>query len=193
MPYSNDFTEFSGGTRLAGYLSPDGSNNAYKISHSGGVTYSYNPTNTRTTDTRTIWARTVTGTGLIHLCSFNGNSNNLFTITEEWQRFQVIGYTSVGADAFYAADFRGSSTLTEIIVWGAQAENIAGANATSNIFTDGASETRFADVVSINTSTISGTITSITETIGGVDQTPITTIPATYTIPTGNINKITME
>ena len=36
-------------------------------------------------------------------------------------------------------------------------------------------------------------ITEIIETIDGVDQTPITVIPATYTIPFGNINKIIMN
>jgi hypothetical protein len=33
-------------------------------------------------------------------------------------------------------------------------------------------------------------LTSITETIDGVAQTPVTVIPATYTISTGNINKV---
>ena len=49
------------------------------------------------------------------------NRNNLFTITDQWQRFELTGYISTGADNFYAVDFRGSSNLSEVILWGAQA------------------------------------------------------------------------
>jgi len=62
--------------------------------------------------------------------------------------------------------------------------------ATSYIKTTGTSVTKAADVISVTTP---AEVTSITETIGGVEQTPITVIPTTYQIPNGLINKIIME
>ena len=64
-----------------------------------------------------------------------------------------------------------------------------GTEATSYIPTNGVTETRLADNISLPT--LAG-VTSITETIDGVEQTPITTIPTTYSLPVGNINKVTM-
>ena len=51
-------------------------------------------------------------------------------------------------------------------------------------------QTRTADTANLNLTSF--TLTSITETIGGVEQSPITVIPSTYTIPFGKINKIIM-
>tara|TARA_R110000851_G_scaffold320093_1_gene484791 strand:- start:10 stop:810 length:801 start_codon:yes stop_codon:yes gene_type:complete len=62
---------------------------------------------------------------------------------------------------------------------------------TSYIPTSGAIATRLADVATLDLTPFA--VTSIIETIGGVDQTPITTIPSSYTIPQGNINKIIIE
>tara|TARA_R110002153_G_scaffold270127_1_gene436298 strand:- start:141 stop:836 length:696 start_codon:yes stop_codon:yes gene_type:complete len=178
-------------TLTSGYLDPSGNYTAWKVS---GNSYLYaEPGQTSTTGTRSIWARTVSGTGDVHLCSHNSNSNSLFSLTTTWKRFDVRSANSTGGHLFYGVDFRGSSTLSEVIIWEAQSEVINGDAPTSNITTVNGSATRFADVVSINTSSITGTISSITETIDGVDQTPITTIPATYTMPTGNINKIIMQ
>ena len=59
----------------------------------------------------------------------------------------------------------------------------------SYIPTNGTTVTRLADDISVPTP---AGVTAITETIDGVDQTPITTIPTTYTLPVGNINKVTM-
>ena len=61
--------------------------------------------------------------------------------------------------------------------------------ASSYIPTNGSTVTRLADNISVPTP---AGVTSITETIDGVDQTPITTIPATYSLPVGNINKVKM-
>ena len=55
--------------------------------------------------------------------------------------------------------------------------------------TNGTAVTRLADV--IKTTPPIGT-TQIIETINGIEQTPITTIPAEYTMPVGRINKIRM-
>jgi len=74
-----------------------------------------------------------------------------------------------------------------IYIWGAQLEESS--TASSYIPTNGTTVTRLADNISVPTP---AGVTSITETIDGVEQTPITTIPTTYSLPVGNINKVTM-
>ena len=78
-------------------------------------------------------------------------------------------------------------TISGIYMWGAQLEQ--GTEASSYIPTNGTTVTRLADNISVPTP---AGVTSITETIDGVDQTPITTIPTTYSLPVGNINKVKM-
>ena len=72
-------------------------------------------------------------------------------------------------------------------VWGAQLEQAS--TASSYIPTNGTTVTRLADNISVPTP---AGVTSITETKNGVEQTPITTIPTTYSLPVGNINKVKM-
>jgi hypothetical protein len=83
--------------------------------------------------------------------------------------------------------YQGDGT-SGLYAWGAQLEQQS--YATSYIPTNGAANTRLQDIATIDLSGFS--LTSITETINGVDQTPITIIPSTYTIPSGRINKIIM-
>jgi hypothetical protein len=134
-------------TQNAG-ISPDGLNNATLFSGAGGYsTNTYNGSNVLT-HSRSIWAKTVSGTGTASLCAFNGNANSLFTITNEWQRFTLTGYSSTGGAFFYAVDFR-AGNLSQILLWGAQAE--VGSYATSYIPTLGSAVTRNADLIgSIN-------------------------------------------
>ena len=112
-----------------GYLAPDGTYGAVKFScdlADKGIAYATIGANNSTmpTDARSIYARTVSGTGTTSLCSYHDNTNNIFTITEEWQRFEVLGTTTtVGESNFYAVDFRlGTTTLTEVILWAPQSE-----------------------------------------------------------------------
>ena len=148
VTYSEDFSQFVAGnvTIEAGYSSPDGGNNAYKVTRVSGTSPSISlNTSLSSTETRTIWARTTNGTGDVNLCSYYQNTNNLFTITEEWQRFEVNGTTtSAGESNFYAVDFRGSTTITEVIIWGAMAEQQS--YSTSYIPTNGAASTRLQDI-----------------------------------------------
>jgi len=77
--------------------------------------------------------------------SYYLNTNNLFTITEEWQRFELTGTTTGAGGTHFYIDFRDSSqTLSEFIVWGGQSEEAT--YATSYIPTSGSTVTRNQDI-----------------------------------------------
>ena len=150
LTYSEAFSQWSNVstvTLTSGQLAPDGTLGATKISGTLGLSSIYLPSSTSTTATRSIYARTVSGTGTARLTSYYSNTNNLFTLTEEWQRFELTGSSSTGATNFYI-DFRDTSqTLNEFIIWGGQSEELS--YATSYIPTSGSSVTRNHDVCSI--------------------------------------------
>jgi len=170
VTYSEDFSDASwtneglGTTPIleTGYLAPDGTNNAFKISNANQDSFWYTiPSVIGSSTTRTIYARTTSGTGTAQLCSHNSNTNNTFTITEQWQRFEINAVTSaIGQVSFYAVDFRGSGTLSEIILWGANATNDQD-YATSYIPSNGSQVTRNQDVC-----TNGGSLASINSTEG---------------------------
>jgi len=85
----------------------------------------------------------------------------------------------------YTADYIGTGKY--FIAYGFQTEE---GELSSYIPTNGATKTRLADDISVATP---AGVTSITETKNGVEQTPITTIPATYSLPVGDINKVKMQ
>ena len=144
MLYSEDFSQYDvvgDITREGGYLAPDGTYTAYKVSGDGAVYYSGL---VASTSARSIYARSVSGTGTAQLLSHHSNTNNTFTLTDQWQRFELNSTPGI-SNNFYAVDFRGGETLDEIIIWGANATDDQ-TYATSYIKTEGSAVTRIADV-----------------------------------------------
>ena len=129
LTYSEDFSEsewHKGGspTLESGYLAPDGTMTAYKITIGTAVTHIADQFVQTTSDrkTKSLWARTVSGTGIVTLLNYFGENNSQYTLTEEWQRFEVSGTLSSN-EHFYLVDFRhATNSLNEVIVWGAQLE-----------------------------------------------------------------------
>ena len=129
LTYSEDFSEsewHKGGspTLESGYLAPDGTMTAYKITVGTATTHIADQFVQTTSDrkTKSLWARTVSGTGIVTLLNYFGENNSQYTLTEEWQRFEVSGTLSSN-EHFYLVDFRhANNSLNEVIVWGAQLE-----------------------------------------------------------------------
>ena len=124
---------------LANSKSPYSANT--KISNANQNSFWFSATTIGSSDSRSIYARTVSGTGTAQLLSHNTNTNNTFNLTEEWQRFEVSTTTSgTGNTSYYAVDFRGGGTLDELLIWGAQAEQQS--QATAYIKSDGIAAVR---------------------------------------------------
>lgn len=146
LTYSNDFssaywskTDITLATSAV--ISPAGIPDATKIT-SGGAGLLYRSVGADG-DTKSIYARTVAGTGSVSLLKSNYIAESLFDLTEEWKRFDLTVDTSEGGGSFfYAVDFRGASTLTEVLIW--QADLVALPFPTSPIYTEGTPVTRAA-------------------------------------------------
>ena len=126
IEYSEDFSDGywdnAGVTLDSGYLAPDGTMSAYKlsadVSGSGSVNNLFSGIGSYY---RSIWAKTTSGTGTVALMTRHDSTGSGFTITNEWQRFSINSADSL-ADYFYVVDFR-AGNLDEVILWGAQLED----------------------------------------------------------------------
>ena len=146
VTYSEDFSQWGTlGTDVVEYVStlqnPDGLLGGYKVKGSG----IYLSASLSATTQRSIYARSVSGSGDVQLMTHNSNTNNVFTLTEQWQRLDLNSVTSSTGETNFYIDLRGASTtLSELYVWGAMAET--GSYPTSYIPTSGTSTTRIKDV-----------------------------------------------
>jgi len=148
VTYSENFSQWNtlsanAATYISDLVNPDGSVGGYKISGDGV----YLPTSLSATTQRSIYARSVSGSGEVQLMTHNSNTNNVFTLTEEWQRFDLNSVTSATGQSFFYIDLRGASTiLSEFYVWGAQATNDQSYVTSYIPSNSGSSTTRTADV-----------------------------------------------
>ena len=137
-------------------LSPDGTNNAYRLQASAGGTnvadYSLLQqtfSNTTVSPTSSVWVKSNTGAPQdFYYRIYGTDQTSTFQATTEWQRFSITSpqpntlYFTIGA--------RGTATGTsavDILIYGPQLEE--GSFPTSYIPTSGATATRSADIASI--------------------------------------------
>ena len=143
ITYSEDFSQWSNisdVTLEGGFPSPDGGNNAYKVTKNGGNAHIAGYSGINTNNHKSIWARTTNGTGQIML--MNSITSQQYSLTDKWQRFNI---EHSGGNWFYGVDFRNASvTLTEVLIYGAQLEQKS--FSTSYIPTSGATSTRLQDI-----------------------------------------------
>lgn len=104
-------------------IAPDGSKTAVRaISGGGGSDYLYRDAVASDGQIKSIYARTVSGTGTVGLLDFNGTPRSEASLTEEWQRFELpVNTADTGGANFYLVDFR-VGTLDEVLIWGPQLE-----------------------------------------------------------------------
>ena len=199
IPYSNNFIIAWANKNLltidnTEILDPDGNNTASLFNASDSASYVYETFSViaETTYTFSFYVKQGASTGNKFGIYDNSNSafinqNIPYNTTSEWVRVTNTFTTPIGCISIRAYILRNLTTPGTFSVFGAQLEKAS--TVSSYIPTNGTTVTRLADNISVPTP---AGVTSITETIDGVEQTPITTIPTTYSLPVGNINKVTM-
>jgi len=167
---------------------PDGTLTAARISAVNDTGALFKATVCNAGDVKSIYARTVNGTGQCVILDYNAGAPR--TLTEQWQKFEIRfdQCQTLGNLNYYVVDFRNTSGLKELLVWQSQVE--AGDTASSSIYTNGSTETRLADTGTVVIP--EGTIRIIT-TVDGADEIDESPVPGNvYTLPYGKIEKVVM-
>jgi len=176
-------------TNTTDTLSPSGENNANKVVSTDSTKGFYIiPVSTTNDVTRTIYLKgSVGGESVVFKDGGGFGGSVTHTLTTEWVRYE---FKTTNDGNIYKGFFIDDISVGTIYAWGAQLEEQS--FATSYIPNYGTTEgiTRLEDSASLDLTPFN--ITSIIETIDGVEQPPITTIPAIYNAPIGRINKILM-
>lgn len=195
IPYSEDLSNViwinRGFTKVGTSLGPMGSN-AYEFLENNtdinpAIFYNGNVTD-GTPRTLSVWLKASTPITIALATNSSVKTTNV-SVTTEWSLFSCTD----SVDTVLGTHIGGFGTITKgsgVTIYVAMPQQENGSYATSYIPTTGATATRLADNISLTTTGLG--ITSIIETIDGVEQTPITVIPTTYTLPLGKINNVIM-
>lgn len=186
--YANDITNSrwhkqTGITYVGGYADAFGTNTAFKVSstnlsgifsfgaYSGGVMY------------RIVILKGVIGGEVVEIKDPVKTNNILsITLTNQWAIYKLYeDNTNITAAGIWINKIPPAG----IMFCGASITEIE----SSYIPTNGTAVTRLADIATVTPPT---GVTEIIETIDGVEQAPITTIPSTYQLPVGEIDNVKM-
>ena len=145
VTYSEDFSEWSLGanatlTFVSDIEAPDGSLGVYRLQlpATNDTFIASNSFTGQNPLALSIYAKSVNTNNDFNL--YNGSASSpIKTATNEWQRFDFIG----NGNQFFIVN-SGDTFITDIYIWGAQAEALS--YATSYIPTNGSTVTRLADV-----------------------------------------------
>ena len=165
-------------------IDPEGNYQAREVTVNNGLLYAQ-PSGIvdGLTYTMSCWYHGTIGETL-SLKYYDGTSTTIkiIILTGVWQKEDFTFLAGGGFNNVFYIDNRDDSNASVVNIWGAQFEQAS--TASSYIPTAGTTVTRLADNISVPTP---AGVTSITETIDGVEQAPIITSAATYTIPVYNL------
>ena len=140
--FSNAYWSKSGSSVTSGFISPNGTANAFKLTKTGSGNSLVRLVSglTNVLYTNSFYIKRVSGSGNVSLILPNG-TGEVVDIDNEWKRYSVTSLPSGGTGAFTGLIL--SQTNDEVLIYGAQLEQ--GGYATSYIPTSGSAVTRVAE------------------------------------------------